>query len=193
MVGYYRYIIDKKKSTLYIRELGVIEELSLAEVSGVLKKHAEENELSIIKTALAHVDPISFHLKQLGAKVNKPYAWQIKPLDLFTLMEKMTPAFEKRLAESQFKGLTRELSFNFFKFAVKMAIVDGKIQDMEKYYGEESRNLGFNPNAFIQMLLGYKGWREQAEAYPDFWVKDNLDDLVDVLFPKGAGHIHYTY
>ena len=193
LVGYYRYVVDKKNSTLYIRELGVNEELSVAEVSGVLKKHAEENELSKIKTALAHVDPISLHLKQLGAKVNKPYAWQIKPLDLFRLMVKMKPAFEKRLAESQFKGLTRELAFNFFKFAVKMAIVDGKIQDMEKYYGEESRNLGFNPYAFIQMLLGYKGWREQAEAYPDFGVRDNLDDIVDVLFPKGAGYIHYTY
>ncbi len=193
LVGYYRYVVDSKNSTLYIRELGFNEDTSAEEVANVLKNHAEENGLGKIKTALSHVDPINEYLKELGAKQNKPYAWQIKPLDLFRLMEKMKPAFEKRIAESQFKSLTNELRFNFFKFAIKMEIVNGVIQNMEKYYEEDSRNLGFNPNAFIQMIMGYKGWRELADAYPDFWVRDGLDDLVDVMFPKGSGYIHYTY
>ena len=193
LVGYYRYVVDSKNSTLYIRELSISEEVSVEEIIGTLKKHAEETGSRKIKTGLASVDPINLHLRELGATVNKPYAWQIKPLDLFGLMKKMKPVFEKRIAESQFTDLTKELAFNFFKFAVKVEFVDGKIQKMEKYYEEESRNLGFNPYAFIQMLVGYKGWRELAEAYPDFWVRDNLDDLVDVLFPKGSGYIHYTY
>jgi hypothetical protein len=41
--------------------------------------------------------------------------------------------------------------------------------------------------------MGYKSWRELANAFPDFWVREGLDDLVDVLFPKGAGYIHYNY
>lgn len=192
-VGYYRYIINKKDSVLYIRELGIKEDVSLAEVSSVLRKHAEENDLSKIKTAIYHNDPINQDLIKRGAKINKPYAWQIKPLDLFNLMDKMKPAFEKRILESKFKGITRDMVFNFFKFAVKMEFKDGRIKKMEKYYGEESRKLGFNPYAFIQMILGYKSWRELAKAYPDFWVRDNLDDLVEVLFPKGSGYIHYTY
>jgi predicted acetyltransferase len=193
MVGYYRFSVNKKDSTFYIREMSITKNVPLAEVSFVLKKHAEEHGLKRIKTALPHIDPINQHLRKIGANVKKPYAWQIKPLDLFKLMQKMTPAFEKRIAESKFKGLTKELAFNFFKFAVKMVFVEGKIKKMEKYYGEDSRNLGFNPYAFVQMLVGYKSWRELSESYPDFWVRDNLDDLVDVLFPKGSGYIHYTY
>ena len=193
LVGYYRYVADSKDSNLYIRELGFCENVSVEEVICTLKKHAEEIGINKIKTGLASVDPINLRLMELGATGNKPYAWQIKPLNLFGFMEKMKPAFEKRIAGSKFKGLTKELSFNFFKFAVKMVVVDGKIQKMEKYHGEESRNLGFNPYAFIQMLVGYKEWRELAEAYPDFWVRDGLDDLVDVMFPKGSGYIHYTY
>jgi predicted acetyltransferase len=192
-VGYYRYAVDSKNSTLYIRELGFSENASVGEVISTLKKHVEETGLKKIKTGLSSVDPINLRLMELGATGNEPYAWQIKPIDLFSFMAKMKPAFEKRIEESQFKGLNKELAFNFFKFAVKMVIVDGKIQKMEKYYGEESRNLGFNPYAFIQMLVGYKGWREMAGAYPDFWVRDGLDDLVDVMFPKGVGYIHYTY
>ena len=193
LVGYYRYVADTMDSNLYIRELGFSENVSVEQVICTLKKHAEEIGLKKIKTGLASVDPINLRLLELGATGNKPYAWQIKPLNLFGLMEKMKPAFEKRIAGSKFKGLTKELSFNFFKFAVNMVIVEGKIQKMEKYHGEESRNLGINPYAFIQMLVGYKEWRELAEAYPDFWVRDGLDDLVDVMFPKGSGYIHYTY
>ena len=64
---------------------------------------------------------------------------------------------------------------------------------MEKYYGEEKRTLGFNPYAFIQMIMGYKNREDLTSAYPDFWVRDGLDELIDVMFPKKHGYIHYTY
>lgn len=193
LVGYYRYVEDKEKSTLYVRELGFKDSIPVEQIGSQLKTHAISSGLEKIKTAIAHIDPLSEYLKTLGAERNTPYAWQIKPLDLFGLMQKMKPAFEKRLAGSQFRGLTKTLPFNFFKYAVKMEIEDGLIKNIEKYYGEESRALGFNPYAFIQLIAGYKDRKELANAYPDFWVRDGNDELVDVLFPKGAGYIHYTY
>jgi predicted acetyltransferase len=193
LVGYYRYVEDEKNSTLYIRELCHSIEASENEVLATLSKHAEEKVLDKIRTAMAHVDPISVYLRELGGKVNKPYAWQIKALDLFRLMEKLRPAFEKRIAESSFNGLSKALQFNFFKFAVRMEIVDGVIKSMEKYYNEEKRVLAFNPYAFIQLIMGYKSREEITAAYPDFWVRDDHIELVDVLFPKGPGYIHYAY
>lgn len=192
LVGYYRYVIDDKNSTLYVRELGYIG-ASVEEVASSFRRHAEEKGLAKIKTAVAHIDPISVYLRKLGATVNRAYAWQIKPLDLFGLMDKMRPAFEKRIVESQFKGLTKVLRFNFFKFAVKMEIENGAIKNMEKYYNEEKRTLGFNPYAFIQLITGYRSWKELTKAYPDFWVRENLGDLIDVMFPTGPGYIHYAY
>jgi predicted acetyltransferase len=193
LVGYYRFVEDEKDSTLNIRELCHSIEASEKEVLATLSKHAEEKGLVKIKTAMAHVDPISEYLGELGGTRNKPYAWQVKPLDLYGLMEKLRPAFEKRIAESSFKGLSKELRFNFFKFAVKMEIVKGAIDSMEKYYGEEKRILAFNPYAFIQLITGYKSREEITAAYPDFGVRDDHRELVDVLFPKGPGYIHYTY
>ena len=193
LIGYYRYVEDQKKSTLYIRELGFNDEIPVEQIGNKLKKHAVEKGLEKVKTAIAHTDQLAEYLVEIGGEINTPYAWQIKPLDLFGLMQKMKPAFENRLAESQFKGLTKTLAFNFFKFVVKMEIKEGEIKNIEKYYGEESRTLGFNPYAFIQLITGYKDWQELATSYSDFWVRDGLDDLVDVLFPKGSGYIHYTY
>ncbi len=191
--GYYRYVVDEKNSTLYIRELGYSKNTNAEEVVVHLKELAEKKGLTKIKTAVSHDDEINRYLTRMGAKQNKPYAWQVKPLDLFKLMEKMKPAFEERIADSKFNGLTKELKFNFFRFAVRMDIKDGKIVEMEKYYGEEKRTLGFNPYAFIQMIMGYKNREDLMKAYPDFWVRDGLDELIDVMFPKKPGYIHYTY
>lgn len=193
IVAYYRYVEDEKNSTLYIRELGFKDTVTIGQVAGLLREHARQKGFDKLKTALSHEDAFSQYLIGLGAKTNTPYAWQVKPLDLFGLIQKLQPALERRLEYSEYKGLTKELRFNFFKFAVKMDFKDGVITELEKYYGEEKRTLGMNPYAFIQLILGYKGREELEKAYPDFWVRDGLDSLIDVLFPRKPGYINYTY
>lgn len=193
IVGYYRYVEDGKNSTLNVRELGYNKQVKGDEITTVLAQHAQKMEATKLKSSLSHEDEMSQHLIGLGAKVNNPYAWQVKPLDLFRLLEKLKPAFERRILASKFKGLSETLVFNFFKFAVRMEVRDGVIIEMEKYYGEEKRTLGMNPYAFIQMIMGYKARQQLQDAYSDFWVRDGLDELIDIMFPRKPGYIHYTY
>ena len=82
---------------------------------------------------------------------------------------------------------------NFWKFAIKMEFQDGKMTDIEKVYGEEDRTIGWNPYAFIQLALGYKDRKELEEMYPDFRVRGDVGGLIDVMFPKQPGYIHYCY
>jgi hypothetical protein len=193
LVGYYRFVEYERDFTLFVRELGHLNTVSEKEILSKLKAHAEERGLSKIRISLARVDPISVHIRKLGGKVNKPYAWQIKPLDLYGLIEKLKPAFEKRVESSKFKNLSQELIFNFFKFAIRMEFDHGRISRMEKYYDEKKRVIAFNPYAFIQLILGYKSLEEISLTTPDFWVREDQVELIEVLFPKGPGYIHYTY
>lgn len=192
-VGYYRYVVDKEKRTLYIKELGVDENVSVGDLTGVIKKHASKMGLTELKTGLPHQDEVNRFLISLGAKTNKPYTWQVKILDLTNFLTKLIPVLEHRIEDSEFKSVSKDLAINFWKFAVSMKIEEGKIVSIEKVHGEKDRTIGLNPYAFIKLVLGYKSRVELEEMYSDFWVRGELGGLIDVMFPKQPGYIHYCY
>ncbi len=192
-VGYYRYVVDNKKGTLYIRELGVDENVPVGDLAGVIKKHASGMDLTGIKTGLPHQDEVNRYLISLGAKTNRPYAWQVKILDITRFLTKLSPVLESRIEDSEFKGVSKDITLNFWKFAVSMKIEGGKIDSIEKMHGEKDRTIGLNPYAFIKLVLGYKSRLELEEMYPDFSVKGEMGGLIDVMFPKQPGFIHYCY
>lgn len=192
-VGYYRYVVDNKKGTLYIRELGIDENVPVGDLAGVIKKHASGMDLTGIKTGLPHQDEVNRYLISLGAKTNRPYAWQVKILDLTNFLTKLRPVLEHRIEDSEFKGVNKDLVLNFWKFTVSMKIVEGKIVSIEKVQGEKDRTIGLNPDAFIMMVFGYKSRVELEKMYPDFWVRGDLGGLMGVMFSKQSSYIHYCY
>ncbi|MBT7187334.1 GNAT family N-acetyltransferase [Candidatus Bathyarchaeota archaeon] len=192
-VGYYRYSVDQEKKSIKIKELALDEKISPEDLAGVIVKHASLLGLTTVNTGLSHQDEFSKFLISLGAKTNRPYAWQVKILDLTKFLAQISPVLELRIKNSEFKGVSKELVMNFWKFAIKMEFQDGKMTDIEKVYGEEDRTIGWNPYAFIQLALGYKDRKELEEMYPDFRVRGDVGGLIDVMFPKQPGYIHYCY
>lgn len=192
-VGYYRYVVDKEKGTFYIKELGIDENVSVGDLAGVIKGHASGMGLTVLKTGLPHQDEVNRYLISRGAKTNRPYAWQVKVLDLTRFLTKLRPVLESRIEDSEFKDVSKDLTLNFWRFAVSMKIVGGKIVSIEKVHGEKDRTIGMNPYAFIKLALGYKSRSELEEMYPDFWVRGDMGGLIDVMFPKQPGYIHYCY
>lgn len=146
-----------------------------------------------LKTGLPHQDEVNRYLISLGAKTNRPYAWQVKILDLTNFLTKMRPVLEYRIEDSEFKGVSKDLALNFWKFVISMKIEEGKIVSIEKVCGEKDRKIGLNPDAFIKLALGYKSRLELEKMYPDFWIRGDLGDLIDVMFPKQPSYIHYCY
>jgi predicted acetyltransferase len=192
IVAYYRWWPDKKEQTLLIRELALEDESIVEKIASAIRTEAERQECTKIKTKLSHEDTFSKYLIGLGAKVNKPYAWQVKILDPEGFFRKLGPLLEKRLMGPKFKGLNKVLRMNFWKYALEVTFEDGKLVGV-KHISDTGRVLGLNPYASIQLFLGYRSREDLEYAYPDFYVRDGLDELFDVLFSRKPGYIHYCY
>ena len=193
IVGYSRYVVDDEKKTINIRELGISENTSTEEIAATIRKQASEKCLTELKTGLSHIDEFSRYLISRGAKTNIPYAWQVKIIDLPGFLSKIKPVLEHRMESSEYMRLSKDITFNFWKYAVKMKIEEGKIVSIEKAFGEEDRIIGLNPYAFIKLALGYKSRMELEKMYPDFRAQGDLRGLIDVMFPKQPSYIHYSY
>ena len=193
IAGYFRYVVDDEKKTIYIRELGISENVSVEEIAATIRKQASEKGLTELKTGLSHLDEFSRYLISRGAKTNRPYAWQVKIIDLPSFISKIKPVLEERIENSEYTCLSKDITINFWKYAVKMKIEEGKIVSIERAFGEKDRTIGFNPYAFMKLALGYKSRMELEKMYPDFRVQGNLEGLIDVMFPKQSSYIHYSY
>lgn len=132
-------------------------------------------------------------LRALGGIKNKPYAWQVKIVDLLKLFKKLIPLFEKRIGSSKFKGHTETLNFNFRKYTIQVKFEKGKVEKMTKIPENEDRTIGLNPYVFPELVLGYKSREELESAYPDFSIRSSHKELIDVLFPKNPSYIQYAY
>jgi predicted acetyltransferase len=193
IAGYYRYVVDDEKKTINIKELGISENASAEEIAAVIRKLASEKGLAELKTGLSHMDEFSKYLISRGAKTNRPYAWQVKIIDLPGFLSKIIPVLEQRIENSEYTGLSKDITINFWKYAVKMKIEEGKITSIEKAFGEKDRTIGFNPYVFTKLALGYKSRMELEKMYPDFRVQGDSGGLIDVMFPKQPSYIHYSY
>lgn len=192
IVAYMRVWVDVKEKTLVIRELAKSKYITSREIAAIIRAEAEKNGLKIIKTKLSHIDDFSKYLIGLGAKTNKPYAWQVKILNPRKFLEKLGPTLERRIEASKFKGFTKELRLNFWKYALSLRFEDGNLISVSDV-AESGRSIGLNPYASIQLFLGFRSREDLEFAYPDFYVRDGFESLIDVLFPRKPSYIHYCY
>ena len=192
LISYYRYQYLEEEKTYVIRELAQVTPQYVPRVAATIKIKAEELGADKIKTKLSHTDHFSQYLKKLGAKMNTPYAWQVKILNPVNFLRKLGPVLENRLEGSKFKGLSKVLKFNFWKYGISLSFEDGKLLDV-KETTEASRNIGLNPYASIQLFMGYRSRVDLQYAYQDFIIRDEYEELIDVLFPRKPGYIHYCY
>ena len=192
VAAYFRSWPDIEQKTLIIREL-IQRDKSLSEgIAAVIREEAEKQGLDKVKTKLSHLDDFSQYLIGLGATVNKPYAWQVKILDIKSFLLKLAPVLGKRLVDSEFWELSRELKINFWKYALNLVFSDGQLVRVEEI-SDPGRKIGMNPYAAIQLFMGYRSRADLEYAYPDFYVRDGLEKLIDVLFPCRPSYIHFCY
>ena len=193
LVAYLRLKENENESTLTLREISTTDDSMIVSILAFLKNHAEIKGLKTLVTKIAHSHPFNNMLTGLGAKQNRPYAWQIKIVDFKRMFRKMKPIFNSRLTESKFNDHSETLNFNFRKFNIKVTIENGIITDIAETQECEDRTIGLNTYIFPQVLLGYRK-REELEAhYPDFNIRESHKELFDTLFPVKSSYIHYCY
>lgn len=115
-----------------------------------------------------------------------PYAWYLRVADLPRLLHHITPALERRLAESPQAGYTGELTVDFYRGGLHLALEDGKLTAIEDWqrsaWGEAQA--GFPPLVFLQALFGHRCLDELRHIYPDVWAEGDAAPLLDALFPR---------
>lgn len=194
MIAYFRTSLKPEKKEIILREATDVDQPAMEAIFSFMKAIGNETRLETLTARISYRDPLAKSLVALGAEQEMPpYAWQIRITDCASLLKKMRPLFEARLAASEFGRLTESLTFNFRRFAVQITVQDGLIIGIEKLDRPERSMVGLNPPASTQLLLGYRSREELQMIFPDFNVRHGYEKLVDILFPKLPSFIHSVY
>ena len=114
-------------------------------------------------------------------------------------LTRIAPVLERRLAVSDCEGLTKDLIINLFRQAYSLHFKSGKLVQVEPLgfvdssMGADGGDLCIPPDAFVRLVLGYRGLDELVDAWPDIVMKAGSRRLVDVLFPRLASYFYTTY
>ncbi len=125
------------------------------------------------------------------------YAWYVRVPDVPAFLQHIAPLFEKRLAASNFRGLTDALRLNFYRGGVEIIFENGKIADVQAWratandFGQSGfGNAAFPELTFLKILFGYCSRAELQAMFPDCLTDgDKTNALLDVLFPKQISHV----
>jgi hypothetical protein len=120
-------------------------------------------------------------------EVRRVYAWYLRVPDLRGFLRHITPALERRLAQSVAAGHTGELKLNFYREGLRLAFESGRLASIETWMPEhaDDGSAGFAGQTFLQLIFGYRSMDALRSAFPDCWCDgDDARALLEALFPK---------
>jgi len=122
------------------------------------------------------------------------YAWYLRVPDLPAFLRLIKPVLEERLAKSPLVGHTGELTISFFQDGLKLVFEKGRITEIEPWQPTPKEwGMVLFPNlTFLQVLFGYRSFKEIQAAYADCYInKEQLGTrpLINALFPKQASNV----
>jgi GNAT superfamily N-acetyltransferase len=140
--------------------------------------------------------PVHEALHDLLPRTLDPYALYVRIPDLVGFVQHITPALERRLAESVMVGHTGELKISFYRSGLRLAFEQGKIAGVEPWQptsedGSEDDGMArFPDRTFLQLLLGYRSLEELEYAFKDCSHRsDEARALARALFPKQTSYL----
>ncbi|HEY8457512.1 MAG TPA: GNAT family N-acetyltransferase [Actinopolymorphaceae bacterium] len=124
-----------------------------------------------------------------------PYAWYVRVPDLPRLLGRITPALERRIADSSYAGYDGELLIDSYRGGLRLTFVKGSLETVSQHrFGpyDDSASAGIPTLAFLRLLFGYSSLDELRSAYPDVWVKGEVRGFFEALFPKRPSRVFPT-
>jgi len=192
VIGYFRIEKHGFSPGVNVNEVSRLSYNAALAVLRQLKKLATEREKPYIRLVLPRNCVLMQAALYHGAHDIGTYAWQIHIPDMARLLSAIGPVLERRLAESPFSGLTEEVKLNFYREAVALNFVDGKIKKVQKLDSADG-SICVPPRAAVPLVLGYRSREELGDSWPDLSMPPKEAYLIDILFPKMASHIYTTY
>ncbi len=123
----------------------------------------------------------------LAPRCDPPYAWYVRVPDLKGFIRHITPALERRLAESPVAGHTGDLHLDFYRGGLRLVLENGCITAVEDWqrpiWRAEGVAAGCPPLVFLQLLFGRRSLEQLRAMFPDVWAGDEAQPLIEALFP----------
>ena len=192
VIGYFRMEERPWWPSISVNEASLLNYNTALAVLQQLKKLAIDREKPYIRLALPRDCVLMETARYHGAHELETYAWQIHIPDMGRLLRAIGPVLERRLEESPFSGLTEEVKLNFYREAVALNFVDGKIEKVQKLDSSDG-SIRVPPRAAVPLLLGYRNREELQDSWPDMGMPPKEAYLMDILFPKMTSHIYTIY
>ncbi len=152
----------------------------------------DEREYGAFLFALGTEHPAYQVISNRLPDVRRPYAWYVRIPDVPDFVHHISPALERRLAESPLVGHSGEFKISFYRDGVRLAFEKGRLARVEPWsptHGDWG-DAAFPGLTFLQVLLGYRSLDELLYAFPDCGVgSDAARALLNALFPKQASDV----
>jgi hypothetical protein len=137
--------------------------------------------------------------RSLGSAPRPTYQWLFRLTDVPAFLRKIGPVLERRLAASDCAGWTGDLSINLFRETFTLRFDAGRLVSVnpvgfvDSSMGADGGDLCIPPDAFVRLVLGYRGLDALWDAWPDIVVRPSSRHLVDVLFPEITSYLCMPY
>ncbi|MBN1220032.1 MAG: GNAT family N-acetyltransferase [Anaerolineae bacterium] len=189
-MGLWGIVVDKGVSLRVVLP-GVTRKLK-AHGEAYLANHQDskdqEQKLAAIQFHLGADHPAYQAFDAKLGPLQKPYGWYIRVPDVPGFIQHVTPALEKRLANSVMSGYSGELKITFYRGGLRLVFDGGRLTQAEDWASQDSRKdgggAGFPPLIFLKLLFGYRSLAELRDAFPDCWANEESTLLLNALFPK---------
>jgi hypothetical protein len=218
----WQYLLTHSKGTEMEQEIWIIQKAEQVVGYVCVPKHHFGEELVASEVSrmgyeaamatLHHLKMLTLERNRPGIRLNLPanctlmqlarsldtydmgtYAWQIHVPDLAALLHALTPVFERRVAESLFAGLTKDVCINLYRETIQLRFEAGKLVEVANLGFAEGADIRVPPLQFIPLILGYRTVKELQTAYPDVGIASPWQLLADTLFPKVTSFIYTIY
>jgi GNAT superfamily N-acetyltransferase len=156
-----------------------------------LEREDEKNDFRVSAFLLGSQHPLYDVAPHWLPRVENQYAWYVRVPDVPAFLRLISPALEKRLAQSALAGHTGELKISFYRDGLRLVFESGRMVEVQAWQpqGEEEGMACFPNLSFLQLLFGYRSFDELDYAFADCFAKAETRPLLNALFPKQASNV----
>lgn len=197
--GYVITSSARSRDSLRVFDLAFVNGTNVqAIMPSLLRALAEQGaQKPVTESGLHPLNRIAFYLggshpvytlleKSMPTTIEAPYAWYVRVAHLPKFIKLIAPVLERRLASSLVAGYSGALNFDFYRGGLRMVFERGTLRTVEDWrrpIWNANEDARFPPLVFLQLLFGYRRLDALRAAFPDVRVNENVEVLVNALFP----------
>lgn len=136
---------------------------------------------------LGMMHPVYDVFRERLPRLRDAYAWYLRVPDVLAFLRRITPALERRLAESIAAGHSGQIRLSFYRGGVRFLLERGRITGVEPWQRSDKEwgDAAFPDLTFLQLLFGYRSIEQLEQSFADCWHEnDEARLLLSILFPR---------